>query len=152
MYDADDVYRLLSMLNLEMEISQIQSALDSISAQVDSAGSGLVDGLDVLQRSLVEMKLADESGLHLIGASLETIAQTLGAILEAVSQPKAISWPPVIGQVVMLENWNYPNVVKGVEIEDGVLKYFVGASTRRDDERDALVSLDRLLPYDAQRV
>ncbi|WP_460116693.1 hypothetical protein [Pseudomonas sp. S2_C03] len=146
MYDADDVYRLVDRLNLERQIREIKSALESIASQVSSAEHGSREGLDDIQRTLAD---SDEERLQPVSASLESISETLSEILEIVNRPdeEAITWPPVIGQVVALVGWDYAHVVKAVEIEDGVVKYFVGASTQRSDQRDVLVRLADVIPY-----
>ncbi|MCK9801319.1 hypothetical protein M1B34_27520 [Pseudomonas sp. MAFF 302030] len=152
MYNADDVYRLVDGLSLDWKIREIKSALGSIESQLRIVGSESLEGLDDIQRSLSDVVQAEDSGedrLLPVNASLNSISETLSEILEIVNRPddEVMTWPPVIGQVVTLQGWDYPHVVKAVEIEDGVVKYLVGASTNRSDPRDVLVRLAEVLPY-----
>lgn len=146
MYNADDVYRLVDRLSLDGQFRQIKSALESIASQISFVEHGSREGLNDIQRSL---EAADDDSLEPVNASLNSISETLDEILEIVNRPdeETMTWPPVIGQVVTLEGWDYPHVVKAVEVEDGVVKFFVGASTQRSDPRDVLVRLTDVLPY-----
>ncbi len=154
-YDADDVYWLLANLNLSREMDDIKSDVQSLASQINKIKSDLNEDLLESQKVLLDFlreKLEPEIGdphLDAINNSLTSINEVSNNILEAVERPEQenLVWPPLIGQVVTLQGWDYPHVVKAVEVEDGVVKYLVGASTRRDDPRDVLVRLGELVPH-----
>ncbi|WP_296187900.1 hypothetical protein [Pseudomonas sp. UBA1879] len=152
MYNSDDVYWLLKKLNLEWEISAISDKLADITSKLRDLGSKADSGFDDVQRSLSDLEpleKSDPDDLSSIKSSLDSVVETLSEIVQVVNRPDdhAVTWPPVIGQVVTLQGWDYPHVVKGVEIDDGVVKYFIGASTLRADQRDVSVRLNELLPH-----
>jgi hypothetical protein len=152
MYDSDDVYRLVDGLSLEWKIREIQSTLESIASQISTNDRRSREEFSDIHQSLSE--LTPSESLEVVprqpdNVSLDSILETLNDILAIVNRPNEefITWPPVIGQVVTLQGWNYPHVVKAVEIEDGAVKYLVGASTQRSNDRDVLVRLAEVLPY-----
>jgi hypothetical protein len=154
-YNADDVYWLLANLNLSREIDDIKSEIQSLGSQidkVDTIGKGeffdFQQALSDCLREKPEPKTND-FGLDILIKSLDSISEVSNHILEVVDRPEKenLVWPPLIGQVVTLQGWDYPHVVKAVEVEDGVVKYLVGASTRRVDPRDVLVRLGELIPH-----
>lgn len=152
MYDSDDVYRLVDGLSLEWKIREIQSTLESIASQISTNDRRSREEFSDIHQSLSE--LTPSESLEVVprqpdNVSLDSILETLNDILAIVNRPNEefITWPPVIGQVVTLQGWNYPHVVKAVEIEDGAVKYLVGASTQRNNDRDVLVRLAEVLPY-----
>ncbi|WP_041505981.1 hypothetical protein [Pseudomonas plecoglossicida] len=154
-YNADDVYWQLANLNLSREIDEIKSDLQHLINKIDKFKSDANEDLLELQQTLLSFlreKLEPEAGdshLDAIHHSLDFIKGVSSNILETVERPEEedLIWPPLIGQVVTLQGWDYPHVVKAVEIEDATVKYLVGASTRRDDPRDVLVRLNELVPY-----
>ncbi|WP_155412675.1 MULTISPECIES: hypothetical protein [Pseudomonas] len=154
-YDADDVYWLLENLNLARKIDDIKSNIESLTSQIDkidAIGKGeLFDLQQVLSDHLSEKPEPKTSSLELdtVTKSLDSISLVSNHILEVVERPDKdnLVWPPLLGQIVTLQGWDYPHVVKAVEVEDGAVKYLVGASTRRDDPRDVSVRLCELVPH-----
>jgi len=154
-YDVDDVYWLLSNLNLGREIDDIKSQIQSVDSQLSKIKSIEKEELLDFQHKISE-QLRENRDHKINNPNLDNITKSLGSIslvsnqiLEVVERPERenLVWPPLIGQVVTLQGWEYPHVVKAVEVEDGTVKYLVGASTRRDDPRDVLVRLSELVPH-----
>jgi hypothetical protein len=156
-YNADDVYWLLANLNLSREIDDIKSEIRSLASQIDNVDTVVKGEFFDFQQALSDHfpdkpesePKTDDVGLNVVNKSLDSISEILDHIFEVVnrSENESLIWPPLIGQVVTLQGWDYPHVVKAVEIEDGVVKYLVGMSTRRDDSRDVLVRLGELIPH-----
>lgn len=156
-YNADDVYWLLANLNLSREIDDIKSEIRSLASQIDKVDTVVKGEFFDFQQALSDhfpnksesVPKTDDVGINVVNKSLDSISESLNHIFEVVNRPEneSLTWPPLIGQVVTLQGWDYPHVVKAVEIEDGVVKYLVGTSTRRDDSRDVLVRLGELIPH-----
>jgi len=156
-YNSDDVYKLIDELDLGREVNKLRADIKYLTSMVDSYRSVSKEELKDFERSLSdrfdekdESDRGDVSGVEqTIEQALESISETLNEVLLVVNRPgeESIIWPPTMGQVVTLQGWDYPHVVKAVEIDGGVVKYLVGASTRRVDDKDVLVRLSELVPH-----
>ena len=126
----------------------LASQIDKVDTVVKGEFYDFQQALSDYLREKPEPKTNDLD-LDVVNKSLDSISEVSNHILEVVDRPENenLVWPPLIGQVVTLQGWDYPHVVKAVEVEDGVVKYQVGASTRRDDPRDVLVRLGELIPH-----